>query len=188
VHLTKDHEGYCCALPNHSLTEHRNDNPDCQSAVKPQKSDPRHDKATKCLPAILPAIKSCCIDRPADQPEIIAEWSLKRTADSNQTHNDAPTCTSSCSLLALALLLTRYGSPRSSWSALLLLPPLLLLLLLLLPGRATPVFSAMKPSTLSALSMPVTHKLHVTNMSVTRTSSLEHKDTLRMTRTRQSFA
>jgi hypothetical protein len=72
---------------------------------------------------------------------------------SNYTSNAAPTCTSSCSLLALALLLTRYGSPRSSWSALLPLPPLLLLLL---PGRATPVFSAMKPSTLSALSMPVT--------------------------------
>jgi hypothetical protein len=71
-----------------------------------------------------------------------------------QTYTAAPTCISSCSLLALALLLTRYGSPRSSWSALLPLPPLLLLL----PGRATPAFSAMKPSTLSALSMPVTQK------------------------------
>lgn len=60
------------------------------------------------------------------------------------------TCTSIWSLLALMLLLTRYGRPDSRSGS-------LLLLLLLLPRalvRMTPAFSAMKPSTLSALSMP----------------------------------
>jgi hypothetical protein len=80
------------------------------------------------------------------------------------SHALPPTCTSICSLLALMLLLIRYGRPDSKSGSLLLslllllplLPPPVLLLLLLVLCRKTPAFSAMKPSTLSALSIPVT--------------------------------